>query len=73
MYSLYKQNSCFGLLLVNLCMLEDYDTDVKCRKVKEDRICVSYAQPEQFQVLFSQFFFSTTVTKIQILNFNVNK
>lgn len=71
MYSLCKQNKCFGLLLVNL--LEDYDTDVKCRKVKEDRICVSYAQPEQFQVLFSQFFFSTTVTKIQILNFNVNK
>lgn len=55
MYSLCKQNKCFGLLLVNL--LEDYDTDVKCRRVKDDRISVSYAQPEQFQVLFSQFFF----------------
>lgn len=72
MYSLCKQNSCFGLLLVNL--LEDYDTDVKCRRVKDDRISVSYAQPEQFQVLFSQFLFNIiTVTKIQILNFNVNK
>lgn len=72
MYSLCKQNKCFKLLLVNL--LEDYDTDVKCRRVKDDRISVSYAQPEQFQVLFSQFLFNiTTVTKIQILNFNVNK
>lgn len=55
MYSLCKQNSCFGLLLINL--LEDYDTDVKCRRVKDDRICVSYAQPEQFQVLCFRFCF----------------
>lgn len=72
MYSLCKQNKCFRLLLVNL--LEYYDTDVKCRRVKDDRISLSYAQPEQFQVLFSQFLFNiTTVIKIQILNFNVNK
>lgn len=71
MYSLCKQNNCFRLLLVNL--LEHYDTDVKCRRVKMTENLYHMPSLNSFRFCFPSSFLNTTVTKIQILNFNVNK
>lgn len=71
MYSLCKQNKCFGLLLVNL--LEYYDTDVKCRSVKMTESVYHMPSLNSFRFCFPSFFLNTTVTKIQILNLNLNK
>lgn len=63
MYSLCKQKKLFWVIISKPVYARRLRSDVKCRGVKDDRIGVSYAQPTQFQVLFSQFFFLNIFNK----------